>query len=533
MVTHVLNFKHFAFYLVALLGILTVSCGSPPTNIRTVIPADAMLYIETQDLGKALTASTDNEAFRSASKTRPDLSALNGIKLGLAVTGFETKEETEGEGSSVLNFQPRFVAVAETNAWNYQAIKFAENKLGEFINEVYGGGVELERAPKHDGDYFVWTSDDGRKAYGYVTGSLIFFGNDEGAIEKCIAIRKGEGESIAKNADLPSGDFLATGIMSKDGIGQFANIAGIQLAIGAGEEEEVRAFIARVLPEIVRNSVEQVTWTASRSELGVEDRLTLKGNADIQLALSNGLAISGTRGPERLDRAMPISAASFARYDLKDPQLAWRSVLLSAQRQTDPTSGAIISAFSNSLFEPYGVDDAEALLANVNSKIYTVAFDDSGDKSVAIMETKNIDSVKKALAQEFEIGKPPEQFGSGQSWVAKDDSLRAIFVDGLLIVGNDESVQAVYKSIFEPNGDFGKHRFYVPFVTSDAVSVSVSHDNDVAKRMADAFGETNEQSDAPSSSLSETRIGKDVISRRTVSDFGLIGIIVSQFAKEK
>lgn len=533
MVTHVLNFKHYAFYLITLLGIFTVSCGTPPTEIRTVIPGDAILYLETQDLGKALTAVTDNDAFRNAAKTVPDLSALNGIKMGVAVTGFETKEETEGEGSSVLNFQPRFVAVAETNAWNFQAIKFAENKLGEFVNDVYGGGVELERAPKYDGDYFVWTADDGRKAYGYVTGSLIFFGNDESAIEKCIAVKRGEAESMAKNANVPSGEFLATGIMSKEGIGQFANVAGIQLAIGAGEEEEVRSFIARVLPEIMRNSIDQVTWTASRSELGIEDRLTLKGNAEIQLALSNGLAISGTKGPDRLDRAMPLTASSFTRYDLKDPQLAWRSVLLSAQRQTDPTSGAIISAFSNSLFEPYGIDDAELLLANVNPKIYTVAFDDSGDRSVAIMEPKNIDAVKKALAKEFEIGRQPEQIGSGQSWVAKDDGLRAFFIDGLLIVGNDESVMKIYRSIFEPGADFGKHRFYVPFTTSDAVSVSISRDEETAKKIAAVFSETGTDVSVVTHSLSETRISKDLVTRRTVSDFGLIGSIVEQFAKEK
>lgn len=533
MVTHVLNLKHLAFYVIASLGILTASCGSAPTDIRTVIPGDAILYLETQDLGKALTAITDNDAFRNAAKTQPDLSVLNGIKMGVAVTGFETKEETEGEGSAVLNFQPRFVAVAETNAWNYQAIAFAENKLGEFINEIYGGGVELERAPKHDGDYFVWTADDGRKAYGLVIGSLIFFGNDETAIEKCMAVRKGEADSMAKNANLPSGDFLASGLMSKEGIGQFANIAGIQMALGAGEEEEVRAFIARVMPEIMRNSVEQITWTASRSELGIEDRLTLKGNAEIQLALSNGLAISGTRGPDRLDRAMPLTASSFTRYDLKDPQLAWRSVLLSAQRQTDPKSGAIISAFSNSLFEPYGVDNAELLLANVRSKIYTVAFDDSGDRSVAVMEPKDVDAVKKTLAKEFEIGKAPEQIGSGQSWIAKDDGLRAIFIDGLLIVGNDESVMTVYKAIFEPNADFNKHRLYLPFTTSDAVSVSISRDDETAKKIAQAFSEANNEAAAVIYSLTETRINKDFITRRIVSDFGLIGSIVEQFATEK
>ena len=48
---------------------------------------------------------------------------------------------------------------------------------------------------------------------GLVIGSVIFFGNDETAIEKCVAVRKGEAESMAKNSKLPSGEFLASGYM--------------------------------------------------------------------------------------------------------------------------------------------------------------------------------------------------------------------------------------------------------------------------------------------------------------------------------
>src|SRR5690606_8781444 len=109
--------------------------------------------------------------------------------------------------------------------------------------------------PRYDGDYFIWTAEDGRRAYGLVVGSLIYFGNDESAIEKCVAVRKGEAESIAKSGRLPGGDVLASGYVSQDGAAQILNLATIQLAVGAGEEEEVRGFIARVLPEILRSSL--------------------------------------------------------------------------------------------------------------------------------------------------------------------------------------------------------------------------------------------------------------------------------------
>src|SRR5688572_21040476 len=93
----------------AVILLFSISCTTQPTEVRTVIPGDALVYLETQDLGKALQAVTDNDAFRAAAKSQPDFSVLNGIKVGLAVTGFETKEEKVSDENSVLNFQPRFV----------------------------------------------------------------------------------------------------------------------------------------------------------------------------------------------------------------------------------------------------------------------------------------------------------------------------------------------------------------------------------------------------------------------------------------
>ena len=144
-----------------------------------MIPADSLVYLESNDLGAVMKPITESPAFREAAKTVPDFSALNGVKLAVAVTGFETKEQPVTDENSVLSFQPRFVAVLDTNAWNFQALSFTENKLGEFINQIYGGEVTLETSDKHDGKYFVWTANDGRKAYALVQGSLIYFGNDE------------------------------------------------------------------------------------------------------------------------------------------------------------------------------------------------------------------------------------------------------------------------------------------------------------------------------------------------------------------
>jgi hypothetical protein len=499
-----------------------------------VVPGDALIYLETQDLGKALQAVTDNEAFRAAAKSQPDFSALNGIRVGVAVTGFETKDIPTPDGPSELNVQPRFVAMAETTAWNYQAIKFAENKLGEFVNDIYGGGVELERFPRYDGDYFVWTADDGRKAYGLVIGSVIFFGNDETAIEKCVAVRKGEAESIAKNSKLPSGDFLASGFVSQDGVAQIASIGSIQLAVGAGEEEEVRGFIARVLPEVIRNSVKEVSWTASRDEASkrITDQFSISLVPEVAGVLNESLA-AGDGDPD-LSRFVPAQFVSSTRYHLKDGQVAWRSVLLTAQSRTDQLSGNILSIVSSSLFEPYAVEDPEMFLSSIESSIQTVRFDAEGEEVAGVSKVRDLEKLKKALAKDINLSAPPEKFEGGEIWRSKDGEIAVAIVESRVVFGEKSAVEECLAARSAGQNLVTLSVFQPLLTSSKAPVITIGFDNETVAKIAGALGGAKEKVEPISEPYStETTFTSKGIERRTVSNAGLIGSIIEQFAKEQ
>src|SRR6476469_56432 len=293
------------FELKLVLGlVLFASCSSKPTDLRSLAPADALVYLETNDLGAALQPIVDSKGFVDAAKSKPDLSALKGVQLAVAVTGFETSEEQVNEESSVLDFKAHFVAIVDTHAWQWQTNSFAENQLGEFINKIYGGGAQLDTSPKNGGTEYIWTAEDGRKAYGFVTGSLIFFGNDQSSIEKVQAVRRGEADPIAKTGKLPAyADNLAVGYVSTDGIGQIANIIGAQKAKESGEEGEVQSFVARVLPQLLRGAITDATWTAKKTDQGIEDNLNLTLNNDIASVFNETLAPAEATDQSLLDLA--------------------------------------------------------------------------------------------------------------------------------------------------------------------------------------------------------------------------------------
>lgn len=510
----------------------TLACSSKPTDPRTVVPADALVYMETQDLGKALRAVTENEAFRNAAASQPDLSKVDGVRFAVAVTGFEGARQDLNEEQAIGNIIPRFVAVAETNAWNYQAVSLAENQIGEFINDVYGGGIELQTSPKHDGKYMVWSAQDGRKAYGLVIGSLILFGNDESAIEKCVAVRSGQAPSIADNPKLPPADSLAAGYVAPDGVAQIANIATLQLAIGAGEEEEVRGFIARVLPEVIRKSITEATWTAKKTEQGIEDTYTFATSPEVGKVISE--TVRRSDGTPDIDfRFIPADIVAATRYDLANPQVAWRSIVLTAQNQTDGLSGGVIGAFSGALFESYGVERPEEFLASVGDTIVTLRFDTDGENVVAIAKAKDLEKLKGSLAKEIKLNAQPEKIDGADVWKSEDGSLIFAVAGENVLLGDAEGVQKCLRAAAVDQNTVFRERFAAA-ANSPAPAVTVASDSDPAAALVTVLSSRrNENEPLVQRFQISTSFTPNGIQRVEVSDFGLIGSVVEQLARER
>jgi hypothetical protein len=242
--------------------------------MRSLAPADSLVYLETNDLAAALQPLVDSKPFTEVAKYKPDLSPLKGVQLAVAVTGFETSEQKLSDESSVGHIQPHFVAVADTHAWNYQAAQFAEQKLGGFVAKIYDSEPTLEKSDKNGGTYLTWTSAEGRKAFALVIDGLIYFANDESSIDKFLAVRRGEIDSIMNTGKIAPAErrILARGYVSSDGIGQLANLAALKAAVASSEEAELRSTIAVLLPELIRQSVTDLQWQSAAAQPGIEDR---------------------------------------------------------------------------------------------------------------------------------------------------------------------------------------------------------------------------------------------------------------------
>jgi hypothetical protein len=517
------------FYFLLFTFAIGISCGSKPADLRTFIPADSLVYLESNDLGAVMKTITERPAFREAAKTVPDFSALNGVKMAVAVTGFESKEIPVTNENAVLSFQPHFVAILETNAWNFQALSFTENKLGEFINQVYGGEISLETSDKNDGKYFVWTARDGRKAFALVQGSVVFFGNDETAIEKSLAVKRGETDSIAKNPKITNADRLAFGYVSLDGVGQIANLIGVKYASETSEVPEVQSAIAEFLPQLLRGIVTEIVWTCSSGQAGIQDVYSIGLKPEAASVFAETMA-PGKDPDNDLKRLTPRSVTSTTRYNLRDARVAWRSVLLVVDRALGGSRGELVRSFGNNLLEPYGIRDAELFLASVYNTLQT--FDLGKESSVGVASRiRDEAGLKRSVIKEIDFAKTPETITNTAVWRSVDREFSTAIL-GHVAVGSTDVVDLCIRA--ENEGEQLAFADQARIWASNAPIVTFARNVDEEAKIVEILAEAkSETTSLNTESLTETLFNGSGVERRTVSDFGIIGWMITHFASEK
>jgi hypothetical protein len=513
-------------FLVVLIFSVSTACRTPQkADMRRLIPAEAIIYLETNDVARALESSTESQAFQELAESKPDFSILENMQAAVAVTDFKASEE-----NSILNFKPQFVAVAETHAWSWQTLSFAENQLDNFVRKNYGDDAKLETSEKNDGKFLTWTANDDRQVFAFVQGSLIYFGNDAAAMAKCLAIRKGEGESLATNESLTraySENNLAFGYVSSEGVKQVAALAGIFAAVKTTEEASGRNFIAGILPQIAQNTIKEIVWTANKKDHGMEDVFSVSLTTETATVVKETLATVAETTNDSID-FLPADFSSSTRYNLQTPLTAWRNLLFVTAKNAGGVSGNLLIKFSDSLLEPYGISDAETFLGAIDSEILTAQFDAGGEKSLAIVTVKDAKNIKSSISKSINFDSESEKYNNAEIWFSADKNKAAAFIGNKLILGESESV---LKGLREKQSErnFPKNLSYQNFAASRAAAATIARDFDSAEKVVEVLAKKKDADRKLATFyFTETSFTEKGIERKTVSDFGLVGTILSQ-----
>ena len=240
----------------------------------------------------------------------------------------------------------------------------------------------------------------------------------------------------------------------------------------------------------------------NRSERGIEDDVFVSLNSETASILKETLSPDSEVAANSAE-FLPPEIFSATRYSLKNPLIAWRSLLLVAAKNADALSGKILVRFSNRLLESYGVSDAETFLSEVDSDVLTAQFDADGEESVVLVTVKNAEKLKKSISGEINFKTPPDKLENADVWRSEDKQIAAAFVENKLILGDEKSVLKCLRAR-RSGENFTANQSFQRFAESRAVAVTYSKDSDSAEKIVGVLSAAEQNKSATTAYSTET-----------------------------
>ncbi|HJU56065.1 MAG TPA: hypothetical protein VJ715_15890 [Pyrinomonadaceae bacterium] len=541
-------------------------------DMTAYVPADALVYLEADDLPDIATGVINTDAWKAlapAAGIRSNLGNLGWLsrlaswtgigpadavvlsraQIAVAVLGLEA-----ADAGDTLKIKPIYAVVVESHTGEGRLQSAVEKRVGDFARRAY---VEPRVETKEvDGAKFItWSSPDGgRRIVAAVTGSVAVIGNDESAVQACLAVRRGERPSLEGNQQVlemrrrvGGSDALAFGYVSPEGTARLLEMAATAYAGQISQDPRAQSAAASMLPPLAKKILGAAGWSARVSGGAIEDRYFL--------ALENGVAerlraALGSRQNETsaAGELLPADIYSLSRYNYSEPAQAWRGLNDAIISQADTLGAILITRLLNASLKPYGIDEPDSFLRAIGPEIVTARLDDSGSNTVTVVQVRDEKILRDFIAKRFGA-KPRVETVAGTELLVSDNEKKdaASFVGAYLIMGTAENLRRCleargsgrtlvadddYQRTVRPTSDSGPAN--VVTYTADAAPArtfvtALAAQRGVRERPAND-AQLEEALRQLRYAVSETRLADRGFERRTRSSFGQFGALASQFA---
>ncbi|HEV2912873.1 MAG TPA: hypothetical protein VGX92_06105 [Pyrinomonadaceae bacterium] len=538
------------------------------------VPADTLVYLEANSLPDITTALTSTDAWKALAAPagiRPGLGELpwwsrlalwTGVgpgeavifsraQVAVAVMGFDS-----ADAGDTLKLKPLYAVVVETHTSQGRTREFVLKRIGDFARRAYGE-PRMERRQEDETEFITWSSTTGeRRIIAAVVESVAVLGNDEAAVRACLAVRRGERQNLAGDAQLEvmrervaGHGALAFGFVSATGSARLLEVAAKFYAGQISEDTRVQSALAVLLPQLVNKIPGSAGWSARMTGGIIEDRYHLSLRNGVATRLRDQLAL-----PDRmtLEAAsfLPADTYSMTRYEAREPEAAWRGMRGAIASQLDTASAFVVTQVFNSMLKPYGIEEPEIFLRAVGPELVTARLDDTGASTVLVVEVRDEKALREMVARRLGTGSRTERVGDALMMVSADEERGAAsFVAGRLIMGAAANVRRCLEA------RNGNHTLDGPVAFKEAARLAVMNSPASALTYTDektpalSFIKTIASQRGASAqpfkeaeferslgqipyAVSATRLVEGGFEKTTRSSFGQFGALVAQFAPE-
>jgi hypothetical protein len=546
-----------------------------PVEMAAYVPQNSLVYLEFNNLPDILRGITSTESWRTLAPTagvRSDIGQLGWLtrlakwtgigsaesvifsraQVAVAVLSIDAKEGRDSE----LQISPRLVIIVETHTDEGRVEKAITNTVGDFARRTYGE-PKFERADRDGTPFFVWTAPDGgKKIIAAVSGSTAFVGNDDAAVEACLAVRRGERASLAADPQLAemrqrvgADSALAFGYVPQSSAPKLMQIGALVLAAQSSAGAKEQSALAIIIPQLAARLVGGAAWSAKVENDAIED--------DYFFALPSGLihrlAVALEAAPGGSFQSadyLPADTHQVSRYNFSEPEETWRGINAVVSSQLDPTFAPFAGSFLEKSLRPFGIDSPREFLRAVGPEIATARLDEDGEELVLVAAVRDEKSLRELIGKRLGSKARVARIGGAEMIVSSDAELGAASVfENHVILGSEQGVRRCLEARMAGSTIGATEVFKKPLsllkqsesplvltLTDERESASrfialVARRAAAAKNSSDAATLAHAVATLPYSA-SMTRLATDGLERKTISPFGQFATITLQLAPE-
>lgn len=541
-------------------------------NMAGYVPADSLIYLEANDLPDIASGVISTDAWkvlapvagiksnlgnlswlsRIASWTgigSADAVVLSRAQIAVTVLGLDA-----ADAGDTLKIKPRYALVVETHTGESRARAAVENRVGDFARRAYEE-PRIEQKEIDGAKFTTWIAPDGeRRIVAAVMGSVAIIGNDEGAVQACLAVRRNERPSLIGNPQVEEmrrrvggNDALAFGYVSPEGAAKLLEMAATAYAGQISSDPRAQSAAASMLPPLAKKILGGAGWSARLSEGAIEDRYFLGLQNGVATNLQSALAAQ-TNMTLTASELLPGDVYSLSRYNYREPAQAWRGLNSTIAAQADTLGSVLLTRLLDASLKPYGIEEPDNFLQAIGSEIVTARLDDSGSSTVTIVEVRDEKTLRDFVAKRLGAKPKIETIGDAEMHVSNNEKQDASsFVNGRLLIGTAENVRRCLEArrlnqtlaaddVFQRSARIvsANNPVNVVTLTEDYASArtfitAIVMQRGVRERPANETELENSLRQLRYV-VSETRIVEGGFEKRTRSAFGQFGALASQFA---
>ncbi|MEP6912356.1 MAG: hypothetical protein ABI923_06360, partial [bacterium] len=423
-------------------------------DMTSYVPSESLLYLEVNNLPRIAKGIVDtSKGLSIGAQLKSSPFRVTWIGRLARWTGIGTTEEVilarsqfamvilaldATDDQPTLRIRPAAALLIETHTSQRRMRPAIEKQIEQLARRVYAQ-VSIKRKNIDGIEFVEWVSQaDGRSIVATFLDSLVIVGNDELAVQACVAARRGTRPSLASNKDLSAmrdrlrGDSAAAfGYVSSDGLGKLLAFAAPLYVDRLSTSSEAQ----RILASLAGKLFQSAGWAAGFEGGRIEDRYFVSLPHDVASNLREAFAAGPTTTANAI-RFLPADTYSFTRYNLRDPLLAWRGLNKALSSHVDILGAVMITPLLKAALSPYGIDDPDTFLGAVGSEIVTVRLDEGSTPSVLIVQPHDPAALQRLISKRLGAGVRRELVGGYEMLVSSDESdIAASFADEELLIG--------------------------------------------------------------------------------------------------